>query len=42
MGKVSAKYVEKIETHFIVQPFFPDNLAVHEIMWTGVVQPDRL
>ena len=33
MRNVSGKIVEKFETRFVFDNFFPENLAVHEIMW---------
>ena len=33
--------VQKIETHFMFNNVFPENPAVHEIMWKNYVQPGR-
>jgi hypothetical protein len=35
------KVVEKIKTHFLFSNFFPENLAVYEITWKNIVEPDR-
>jgi len=35
------KGVEKIETHFMFNNFFFENLAVYEIMWKHFVQCGR-
>jgi len=36
------KFVEKIKTHFMSNNFFsPENLALYEIMWKNIVEPDR-
>jgi len=37
------KVVEKIKTHILCSVTFfpPENLAVDEIMWKSIVQPDR-
>ena len=31
---------EKQNTHFVFSNFFPENLAVYEIMWKDIVQRD--
>jgi hypothetical protein len=43
MRNVSGKFVEK-KIHFMFNGFFPrksENIAVYEIMWKNMVQPDR-
>ena len=36
------KAVEKIKTHFLCpKTFYPETLAVYEIMWKNMVKPDR-
>ena len=35
------KVVEKLETHFMSNNFFPENRAGYEIMWKNIVQPDK-
>jgi len=35
------KVVENIETHFIFNNFFSENLAIYEIMRKNIVEPDR-
>jgi hypothetical protein len=32
------KVVEISKTHFVFSNFFPENLAVYEIMWKDIVQ----
>jgi len=34
--------VEKMQTHFMSNNFFPENLAVYEIMWKNMMLPDGL
>jgi hypothetical protein len=41
MRNISDKFVEKIKTHLYIRYFFPQNLALYEIMWKNVVKPDR-
>jgi hypothetical protein len=42
MRNVSEKVVEKIETHILCSvTFFSENLAIYEVMWNNMVQPDR-
>ena len=34
--------IEKLETHILCSlTFFPENLAVHEIMWKNIVERGR-
>jgi hypothetical protein len=33
--------VEEMNTHFVLNNFFFENLAVYEIMWKAVVEPGR-
>jgi hypothetical protein len=36
------KVVEKIKTHILGSVhFFLENLAIYEVMWTNMAQPDR-
>jgi len=35
-----AKVVQKIKTHFVFNKFFPENCAVHDIMWKSMVDSD--
>jgi hypothetical protein len=32
---------ENQTTHFIYNNFYPENLAVYELMWKNVVDPER-
>jgi hypothetical protein len=34
------RLVEKSKTYFMLN-FFSENLAIYEVMWKNVVQPDR-
>jgi hypothetical protein len=36
-----AKVVEGEKTHFMVNDFFSENHAIHEIIWKNMIQPDR-
>jgi hypothetical protein len=39
---VQRKVLEKIKTQILCPKiFFPENRALHEIMWKNMVQPDR-
>jgi len=35
------KFVEKIKTHFLGSTTFFENLAVHEITFKDILEPDR-
>ena len=37
MRNISDKIVEKIETHFMFNNFFFENIAAYEIMWKNIV-----
>jgi len=41
MRNVSNKCVDKIKTHILCSVTFYENLAVYEITWKNVVEPDR-
>jgi hypothetical protein len=43
MKNISGKIIEKLETHtsFILNNFFSENHAVHEITWKNVVEQGR-
>jgi len=41
MRKVSDKVVEKIEPHILCSTLFFEFLAVNEVKWKNIVQPDR-
>ena len=41
MRNVSDKKVQKIETHIFIQQLFSENLAVYEMMWKNMVEPDK-
>jgi hypothetical protein len=35
------KFVEKIKTYFTLDNFSPENLAVYEVRWKDMIDPDR-
>jgi len=35
------KVVEKIKTHFLTKYHVSENVAVYEIMWKNIAEPDR-
>jgi hypothetical protein len=39
---VSEKVIEKIKTHFMIDNFFSEKLAVSDIMWKSTVELDRI
>jgi hypothetical protein len=39
--RLLTKIVENINIRFLLNNFFPENRAVHEIMWKNFVEPDR-
>jgi hypothetical protein len=38
---LQTKVVEKIRKHILFLIFFSENLAIYEIMWKNMVEPDR-
>jgi hypothetical protein len=41
MRNILDKFVDKIETLFMLNIFFSENRAIYEIMWKNMVQPGR-
>jgi hypothetical protein len=41
MRNVSDKSCREIKAHILCSTTFPENLAVYEIMWKNMVDPDR-
>jgi len=41
MSVFQTKLAEKIKRYILCSKIFPENIAVCEIMWKNIVQPDR-